>query len=171
MKPLFWRRYLVDPHAQAPTVWSGIEGCKVNIKEIEDRFQEKKQPGAGAASGGGNPKKKGGLADKVIQHIVAERIRPYFTPDESRRLAMNVNKLPSPEALKAAVANFDESKVTTDQIRIMVENWPKTPVADLEKEELGANEKWDKPELYMKQLARPPSIHGRLIMWKFKAEW
>lgn len=53
----------------------------------------------------------------------------------------------------------------------MVENWPKTPVVDLEKEELGENEKWDKAELYMKQLTRPPSIHGRLVMWKFKTEW
>ena len=110
MKPLFWRRYIVDPSSKKETVWSGIEECKVNQKEIEDRFQEKKQPGAG----GGSDAKKPNLADKVIKHIVVERIRPYFTPDESRRLAMNVNKLPSPDTLKAALTKFDESKVTKD---------------------------------------------------------
>ena len=42
MKPLFWRRHINNPDEATETVWSHIEDCKVNQKEIEGRFQEKK---------------------------------------------------------------------------------------------------------------------------------
>ena len=44
-------------------------------------------------------------------------------------------------------------------------------MVDLEKEILGENEKWDTAEAFMKNLTDPPSIHARLRMWKFAAEW
>ena len=94
------------------------------------------------------------MAEQVIK-VVVDRLRPYFTPDESRKLAMNVKRLPQPDILKYALINFDKGKVTKDQIRILVENWPKTPVIDLDKEVLGENEKWDTAEAFMKNLTQP----------------
>ena len=46
MKPLFWRRYIVDPDSKKETVWQNIGDPEVNLKEIEEMFQEKKKPQA-----------------------------------------------------------------------------------------------------------------------------
>ena len=84
---------------------------------------------------------------------------------------MNVRKLPPTDVLKEALISFDQAMVSAEQVRMLVDNWPRTSVALLATRELGANERWDTAEAYMRELARPASIHARLKLWKFTVDW
>ena len=85
---------------------------------------------------------------------------------------MSVSKLPRPDTLKEAVIHFEETLVTADQVRNLIRVWPKaSPLKDLENEQLGPNEKWDKAEDYMLKLLEPASMHARLKMWRFRVDW
>jgi len=149
MKKLFWMRVINDPESKEKTIWKAIKESKIDQKEIEERFADKRSANTFDESKG--------LGANIVK-IVGPQKKTYFTPEESRSIQMSIPKLPKPEVLKDALVNFEENACTADSIIALLRVWPKdSPVDQLESESksMAKNEVWDKSEAYFLPLAYP----------------
>ena len=162
MKNLHWKRYLLDPGADADkaSIWWKLPEVPFDRAEFESKFAQKSaaKPRGEAIDAAGGAGGKGAASTKVV-------LLKALEPKRSNAIGIMMSTLPPPNAIKTAILSLDGDRLDREQLGMIRDVLPTAEelqaIADLDTPDA----KWDKPELFAKTIGGIPRVRQRLECW------
>jgi len=182
LRPLFWHTF--PPPTDRTCVWDDVDvsvtGTSDLVRQAEARLvslfaYNQKQPASGIRSENIPPRHQQAPASQqpaIIMH--GKRLMKVLDDRKTQNLAIAFRKFPEPEAVMEAIVSVDISKLTGEQVSLLLQEFPSPDMcAAIEQVESSHPEEedymfeWDRPEQYLLVLACIHNCKHILTVWSF----
>lgn len=185
LRPLFWTTF--PPPTDRACIWDDVDvsvtGISDLVKQAESRlvslFAYKRDAPPPKRSVENTPAKANESVSKNMapsSSIImnGKRIMKVLDDRKTQNLSIAFRRFPEPEALMEAIVSVDTSKLSGDQVALLLQEFPSPDVcAEIERVESSHPEEddhlfeWDRPEQYLLVLACIHNCRHILSVWSF----
>eukprot|EP01132_Coremiostelium_polycephalum_P004937 gene4937-6154_t len=164
MKPLYWKRIILQPTNRTESIWDQVLEPTFDAKDFEDAFCQKKKASPIKISDDGADQPTEGTTQQT-------KLVSLIDIKKSNSIAFMLAKIPPVDQLKKCINELNTTLLNKETIKTLISNVPVEEDYQLIKNSELPESRLDKPERWILQMYGFPAMKERLRCWLFQLEY